>query len=241
VDGVLEVQAAAMRQARETEKKLEDAERRFEAERQRAEELREELKRLRRENSDLRAEKAQAEKRASALEARAETTPVDTQRAEELERRLRKSEKENEHLRREIERSSRASAPDEASPPGEDASGAAAEPEEEPAPPGGQPISADANPHRRVLRQILKKLYKKGKIGASHTHTDNAYRGVPDHEKGIAKEAMDLLAREDFLRVKPTATDPHVSLNPDHTAEIRALIGGEISNPRLLRFVEQGE
>ena len=96
--------------------------------------------------------------------------------------------------------------------------------------------SEDPLPRRRVLRQMLKKLFKKGKIGASHTHEDNVYRGVVDHEKGIAKEAMDLLYREGLLVPKPTATDPHVSLRPDRTAEIQAIIAGEIQNPRLLRW-----
>ena len=100
-------------------------------------------------------------------------------------------------------------------------------------------IADDSNPRRRVLRQILKKLFKKGKIGASHTHEDNVYRGVADHEKGIAKEAMDLLYREGLLMPKPTATDPHVSLRPERTAEVQAIVAGEIENPRLLRFVDE--
>jgi hypothetical protein len=90
-----------------------------------------------------------------------------------------------------------------------------------------------------VLRQILRKLFKKGKIGASHTHQDNVYRGLPDHDKGIAKQAMDLLYREGLLMPKPTATDPHVSLAPDKTTESRAIIAGEIENPRLRRWIEE--
>jgi hypothetical protein len=103
----------------------------------------------------------------------------------------------------------------------------------------GLSIADDTNPRRRVLRQMLKKLFKKGKIGASHTHEDNVYRGVADHDKGLAKEAMDLLYREGLLMPKPTTTDPHVSLRPDRTAEVRAIVAGEIKNPRLARFVEE--
>src|SRR5262249_23568680 len=98
-------------------------------------------------------------------------------------------------------------------------------------------LAADPIPERRVLRQILRKLFKKGKIGASHTHEDNVYRGVADHEKGIAKEAMELLYREGLLMPKPTTADPHVSLNPDEVPQVRAIISGEIANPRLRRFV----
>jgi DNA-directed RNA polymerase specialized sigma54-like protein len=92
-----------------------------------------------------------------------------------------------------------------------------------------------------VLRQVLRKLYKKGKIGSSHTHQDNVYRGVADHEKGIAKELVDLLYREGFLMPKPTATDPHVSLNPERVPEVRAIIAGEVANPRLLRHLSEAE
>jgi hypothetical protein len=98
-------------------------------------------------------------------------------------------------------------------------------------------LSQDPNARRRLLRQMLRKLFKKGKIGASHTHQDNVFRGVADHEKGIAKEVMDLLYREGFLMPKPTTTDPHVSLAADRLNEIKAVIAGEIDNARLRRFV----
>ncbi len=236
VEGILDIQSTALAHLREAERKVEDAERRFEAERQRSDELREELKRLRRETSDLRAEKAHAERKAAALEERAQAEPpADVQRLEGLERRLRKAEKENEHLRRELERARLVAPPvrvmfEDAPPPA---------PSEELSAPRS-PLSADPNPNRRVLRQILRKLFKKGKIGASHTHQDNVYRGVPDHDKGIAKQAMDLLYREGLLMPKPTATDPHVSLAPDKTNETRAIIAGEIENPRLRRWIEEG-
>jgi hypothetical protein len=235
VEGILDIQSSALAQLREAERTVEDAERRFEAERQRSDDVREELKRLRRETSDLRAERAQAERKAAALEERAQAEPpADAQRLEGLERRLRKTEKENEHLRRELERAQPAAPPVrvvfEDGPPPAPAEDAGAT---------RSPIQEDANPHRRVLRQILRRLFKKGKIGASHTHEDNVYRGLPDHDKGIAKQAVDLLYREGLLMPKPTATDPHVSLAPDKTTETRAIIAGEIENARLRRWVEE--
>jgi hypothetical protein len=36
---------------------------------------------------------------------------------------------------------------------------------------------------------------------------------------------------------KPTATDPHVSLTSDRLAEIRAIIAGDVQNPRLRRLI----
>lgn len=240
VDGVLDSYSHVLRELREAQKLAEDAARRQEAERERLDELREELKRLRRENSDLRGEKAQAERRAQSLEqelrSRAGGAPHDG-RIEELERRLRKAEKEREHLFRELERLRGAAAgatPDET----EDLdAGPEAVGEAEPGP-AGPPITDDPNPRRRVLRQMLRKLLNKGKVGGSHTHEDNVYRGVADHEKGTAKEAMELLYREGLFMPKPTTTDPHVSISPERTSEVKAIIRGEISNPRLQRWVE---
>jgi hypothetical protein len=231
VEAVIDVQAQLARTLRDAEKQAEDAERRGAADRERLEELREELKRLRRETGDLRAENARFERRAEQLATQQRPAVTGDKRdSDELERRLRKAEKEREHLWRELERLRPEAAP-----------AAAAEtprllPEAEPAD-AGAPLTLDTNPRRRVLRQMLRKLFKKGKIGASHTHEDNVFRGLADHEKGIAKEAIELLYREDLLVPKPTAADPHVSLNPDRIAEVRALIAGAIDNPRIQRFV----
>ena len=239
---LMDLQASAVRDLDQLLKAGIDLERRVDAERQRSDDLREELKRLRRENAELRAERAAADKRvAAATEARARASAsTDGARIEEAERRLRKAEKEAEHLRRELDRRDAVPGTAIADPaPSADLPGAMPRPTLVLADGALSSITEDANPRRRVLRQMLKKLFKKGKIGASHTHEDNVYRGVADHEKGIAKEAMDLLYREGLLMPKPTTTDPHVSLRPERTAEVRAIVAGEILNPRLARFVEE--
>ena len=237
VEALLEVQAASARDMRDAERRAEDAERKLSADRERLEELREELKRLRRENAELRAGKAEAERRAARASEPVPAVAPDATRLQELERRLRKADKEIEHLRRENERL-------EAAPRGP-ARFTDVAPQEEPALPTtdaaeapDNSMASDQNPRRRVLRQMLRKLVKKGKIGAAHTHEDNVYRGVADHEKGIAKEAIDLLYREGFFVPKPTATDPHVSIAPERMAEVRGMIAGQVDNARLLRFLE---
>lgn len=241
VEGLVDVQGKTAAHLKEVEREAEDAERRYQVERGRVEELREELKRLRRENSELRAARAGAERRAEAMETRTRDAPLGTdadelRRAQELERKLRKAEKEREHLRRELERL----APEDLE-EAEDEAFSAALALAPGASPGPRPVepalSQDPNPRRRILRQMLRKLFKKGKIGASHTHADNVFRGVADHEKGIAKEVMDLLYREGLLMPKPTATDPHVSLAAERLNEIKAIIAGELDNARLRRFV----
>ena len=236
VEALLDVQAASAQDVRDAERRAEDSERKQSADRERLEELREELKRLRRENADLRGRKAEAERRAARASGPALAAPPDAIRLEELERRLRKSEKENEHLRRENVRleAARLEGP-----------GVLIESRPEPLTPVANvtdlhddSMARDPNPRSRVLRQMLRKLVKKGKIGAAHTHEDNVYRGVADHEKGIAKEVIDLLYREGFFVPKPTATDPHVSISPERMGEVRGIIAGEIENARLVRFLE---
>lgn len=247
IDGIIGVQAQHQRLQRETERRAEDAERRLEGERERLDELREELKRLRRENAELRSERARAERRAEEL-AQGAAAPAgsDEGRLEELERRARKAEKERDHAWAEAERLRQAAREAEA----RAVSGLAAEAPTNGNGDGGDdgpaegdenaaPVSADPNPRRRVIRLMLKKLVKKGKIGAAHTHEDNVYRGVADHEKGIAKDAMDLLYREGFFVPKPTAADPHVSIAPERLAEVQSLIAGRVDNARLQRFVEE--
>jgi hypothetical protein len=240
VEGLLDVQALSIGDLRQAEKHAEDAERRAGAEGERLSELREDLKRARRELAELRGGKAEAERRIEALKEHAPALDDGDAgaRIEELERRLRKSEKEREHLHRELARLEAAASaplqPDPSAAVAEAAAIAAVVEEAEEA----TPLASDPNPRRRVLRQILRKLVKKGKIGASHTHEDNVYRGVADHEKGIAKEAIELLYREGFLVPKPTATDPHVSVAPERLAEVRAIVAGEIGSPRLLKFIE---
>ncbi len=236
VEALLDVQAVSARDVRDAERRAEDAERKQSADRERLEELREELKRLRRENAELRGGKAEAERRAAQAAGPTPAALPDAARLEGLERRLRKTEKENEHLRREIERleaarlgprSTEIGAPLEPSAPVTDIAEA-----------HDYSMASDPNPRRRVLRQMLRRLVKKGKIGAAHTHEDNVYRGLADHEKGIAKEAIDLLYREGFFVPKPTVTDPHVSIAPERMPEVRGIIAGQIENVRLARFLE---
>jgi hypothetical protein len=242
VDGLLSVQAESDLNLRQAEKRMEDAEKRSESDRQRLEDLRDEIKKLRREGSELRAEVAEQRRRLRALEEAPAADPgsPDAARVADLERRLRKTEKEREHLAREVERlgqSGRTGLPDPPAPAEPEEPSAEAEAEEAPDAMAAR-LAEDPIPRRRVLRQMLRKLVTKGKIGASHTHEDNVYRGVADHEKGLAKEAMEILYREGFFVPKPTTTDPHVSLRPERMPDIEAIIAGEVRNPRLQRFVE---
>jgi hypothetical protein len=243
VDGLMQLHAETLRGLERVQEEAERAAREHNADRQRLEALRDELKRLRRENAELRAEKAEADRKAASLAERARKAAAveEGTRVEDLERRVRKAEKECEHLRRELERRSPPSAGAEVATAAEDGLSPAA-----PAAPGpddggdptGSPIADDLSPRRRMLRQMLRKLVKKGKIGGSHTHEDNVHRGVADHDKGDAKQAIELLAAEGYLFRKMSLSEPHVAVNPERLAEVRAIISGDVRNPRLIRFIE---
>jgi hypothetical protein len=229
VEGILDVHSQLAESHRHLEKVAEEAARRLEIEDQRLEDLRQELKRLRRENAELRSVRAAADRKIESLASESAPKPEEASRLEELERRALRAEREREHLLRQLARKSE---------------GPALQPKEpekrtvEPDPAPVSSVGTETNPRARILRHIVRKLFKKGKIGASHTHEDNVLRGLPDHEKGIAKEAMALLYREGLLVPKPTVTDPHLSLSPERTTEILAIIKGRSENPRIVRFLE---
>lgn len=245
VETLMQIHADTLREMERVREEGERAARERDAERQRLDTLRDELKRLRRENAELRAEKAAVARKVEELAQHARTAARhdERQRIEDLERRLRKAEKEREHLSRELDR--RGAEPAPVRDPV-----VVLPPSAEPAPPQTAapttdvtfpPVHEDPIPRRRALRQMLRKLVKKGKIGASHTHEDNVHRGVAHHDKGDAKQAIELLAAEGYLVRKSSLSEPHVSINPERIVEVRAIIAGDVRNPRLLRFVEGKE
>jgi len=86
---------------------------------------------------------------------------------------------------------------------------------------------SDENPRRMVVRWIPFKLLHKGKIGASHTRIDNAWRGLSGDLKGFGKEVVDLMKRDGILLSKPTVNGEHIFLNPDRLENIQSLISWE--------------
>jgi hypothetical protein len=245
VEGIMQIHAETLRELERAREDGERAGRERDAERRRLDALREELKRLRRENAELRARKAEVERKAEGLaeRSRAATAAEEGRRIEEMERRLRKAEKEREHLWRELERRRTDAATGEPPAAADDRSSPAPLASDETADSGPRtavPIEEDPNPRRRVLRQMLRRLMKKGKIGASHTHEDNVHRGVADHDKGDAKQGIELLVAEGHLFRKSSVSEPHVAVNPERMAEVRAIIAGDVRSPRLVRFVEGG-
>ncbi len=75
-----------------------------------------------------------------------------------------------------------------------------------------------------IKAEILKKLYRRGNWGNSHTAFDDLPRGFPKDLRGSVKEIADDLVKEGLLLDKPTGYGRHVSLNPRRKAEIDRII-----------------
>ena len=71
---------------------------------------------------------------------------------------------------------------------------------------------------------VLQKLARRRKWGASHTSFDNLQKSFKKHDKKQIKEAAKELIREGLLLQKPTSYGLEVSLNPRRRYEITAII-----------------
>lgn len=78
--------------------------------------------------------------------------------------------------------------------------------------------------HREIRADVLYKLARKGKWGASHTDMVNLHKSCPSHLKGEYKDALEELVKEGFLLTKTASYGHHVSLNPRRREEILAII-----------------
>ena len=74
-----------------------------------------------------------------------------------------------------------------------------------------------------VKALVMLKLFRKGKIGGSHTALRNAYKGMKEDFKTI-KKAVEELNKEGFLLAKKSTGEIHVSLNAHRINEIKEYI-----------------
>ena len=78
-----------------------------------------------------------------------------------------------------------------------------------------------------VMHLVLSKLIRMRKWGGAHTEITNLTKGLPFHyrssQKGkkIIQKAIKELVKREFLLLKQSTLETHVSLNPRKTKEIR--------------------
>lgn len=79
----------------------------------------------------------------------------------------------------------------------------------------------------RVMLLVVTKLIRMNKWGGAHTELRNLTKGLPHHftssKKGkrLIQSAIKELAKKEFLIVKPSTKELHVSLNPRKVKEIK--------------------
>ena len=76
----------------------------------------------------------------------------------------------------------------------------------------------------KIRATIFDKLDRRGKWGPIHTGKENAVKGIPSHELGVAKEVIEAAIKEGFLNLKPTNYGDQISLNFKRKEEIMAII-----------------
>lgn len=74
-----------------------------------------------------------------------------------------------------------------------------------------------------IKATILFKLFRKGKIGGSHTELKNAVKGMKENLK-IIKKSVEELNREGFILAKKSTGEIHISLNAHKIQEIKKCI-----------------
>ena len=76
----------------------------------------------------------------------------------------------------------------------------------------------------QIKGKILHKLSRKGKFQASHTSIDNLPKGFPKEMRGIVKEVVKEMKKEQLLLTKPTHYGEEVSINLNKMDEVLRLI-----------------
>ncbi|MDR0471036.1 MAG: hypothetical protein LBH79_04845 [Nitrososphaerota archaeon] len=76
-----------------------------------------------------------------------------------------------------------------------------------------------------AAKRILQNLYKRDNIGAKHTSTTNALKGLPKHMRGDAEKILKQLRTLGYITFHPTSYGTQISLNPTKIKEIKQVLG----------------
>lgn len=77
-----------------------------------------------------------------------------------------------------------------------------------------------------IMKRILRKLMNKEMWGGKHTQIINLRKCVPSHLRGekVTNEALKELVQLEFLLLKISTYETHVSLNPEKQKEIHQFV-----------------
>jgi len=104
--------------------------------------------------------------------------------------------------------------------------------------------SSDPNPRQRIVRYLLSRLQRQ-RYWWPNCVSDSALRhGVPEHDKGLVRDARDVLVRAGWLRpqaVRHKITEAGVGLNPeDREAILSFLSTGSSDDQTLASWLSAG-
>jgi len=90
----------------------------------------------------------------------------------------------------------------------------------------------DAELKEAIMKRFLRKLINLNIWGGSHTEIKNLQKALPLHLRGSkeTKEAIKELLRKDFLNIKPSTGEKHVSLNSHEKKEYFSLVLSNYKN-----------
>lgn len=74
----------------------------------------------------------------------------------------------------------------------------------------------------QIMKRFLRKLINLDIWGGRHTEVKNLQKALPDHLRGSkeAKEALRELIKNEFLQIKISTGEKHISLNSHKQKEI---------------------
>lgn len=79
-----------------------------------------------------------------------------------------------------------------------------------------------------IMKRFLRKLMNLDIWGGRHTQLKNLQKALPSHLRGTKemKQAIRELVNREFLNLKPSTGEIHVSLNSHKQREIHEFLGG---------------
>lgn len=80
---------------------------------------------------------------------------------------------------------------------------------------------------RDLVARLMRRMKAKSLIGACHGPFEQIYKGVPEQDKGRAKDLLEQLGKAGVVRFKGSVIGIRVSLEPKRMPEVDRLIEGE--------------
>lgn len=101
------------------------------------------------------------------------------------------------------------------------------------------PIRSMSN--RDLVARLLRRMKAKTLIGACHGPFEQIYKGVPEQDKGRAKEILEYLGKIGIIRFKGSIIGIRISIEPKRMPIVDHLINGEETNVLAINALLNGE